>query len=69
MNGIINSLDFEWIQALGVKLPRKLAMCLTLVQLSEMFIGIAVNIYNLRQMSKCKMNRFIDSGNFLGIFQ
>lgn len=56
--GIVNSfvhavVYFYFVfKGLGVKMPRKLAMFLTSVQLSEMFFGIAVNVYNLNMKSK-----------------
>ncbi|CAG7827612.1 unnamed protein product [Allacma fusca] len=54
VNSFVHSVVYFYfvLKGLGVKMPRKLAMFLTAVQLSEMFFGIAVNLYNLNMKNR-----------------
>jgi hypothetical protein len=36
------------LRAAGIKLPRKLAMCITMLQISQMIMGTYVNIHSLK---------------------
>jgi len=53
MNYFVHSLMYTYygLRAAGVKLPRKLAMCVTLLQISQMIMGTYVNIYGLRAIN------------------
>jgi len=50
MNYLVHSLMYSYytLKAVGVKLPRPMAMSVTFLQISQMFVGIFVNGYSLK---------------------
>ncbi|CAL8111130.1 unnamed protein product [Orchesella dallaii] len=63
INLFVHSVMYSYyaIRAMGIKLPRNLAMCITFLQLNQMFFGVAVNGYALYMKSseiECQTETF-----------